>query len=213
MIRELKIMHLIDVDGRSITLRILNEKQLPTHVELDVECIAAFPPTELLGKQFKIIAADYRPYIITGFIYNKLQVLVISGYIEAYKGYAYISYGLPYTEFIKRVSAEEKEPYYKALLEAMKLELATLKTKINECFGEKLNIVESLHKEYSRILDKYIEFYKKAVGLASPELQILVESILATTQPPTPPQPQPTQPTPPPKKGFLQKLKEMFKRR
>lgn len=210
----MKILHLLDVDGKSITLRVLREQEYPTHIELEAECIAAFPPSELIGNQFKIVSADYKPYIITGFktriLGRELHVLVVSGTLSAYKGYAYISYGLPYTEFINRLSVGEKEPFYKKMYESLKLELAVLKSRISECYGEKLDVVESLHEEYSKLLSKYMDFYRRAVGLASPETQVLIESLLAAAQPPTPPTPTPAPAAP--RKGILQRVKELLKK-
>lgn len=204
------ILHLINLDGTSITLKILRETYYPTHIELLVSCIASFPPNELLGKVFKAITTDYRPYIVSAFKTRRTHVMIAFGEIKAYKGYAYIKYAFPSTVFYKKLESEEL--YYKMLYDTISSELATLTANIKKCYDSKLELAEELHNTYSKILEKYIEWYKKSVGLASPEVQIIAESAIAMLQPQPPQQPQQPQ-QPPPKPSLKEKILKLFKRR
>jgi hypothetical protein len=213
MVRR-RYLHLISLEGSSITLEIHNEKWYPTHVELDVTAVSQFPPSKLLGYSFTIISVDYRPYIVSAFKTKTAEVYIAIGELDTYKGRAYISFGYPSTEFYRVITRESNEIYYKKLYDNLKEEFGKLATLISSCYSEKLDIVDKLHREYAKVVDKYQEFYMKSIGLASPEIPALIEGLLSLA--PTPPSPPPTPPPPKPSLkeriiGFFRKLFRRFK--
>jgi hypothetical protein len=203
-----RYLHLISLDGSNITLEIHSEKYYPTHVELDVTVVSQFPPSKLLGYSFTVISVDYRPYIVSALKTKTIEIYIAIGEIDIYKGRAYISFGYPSTEFYRVITRESSEIYYKKLYDSLKEEFGKLATLISSCYSEKLDIVDKLHKEYSRIIDKYQEFYMKSIGLASPEVPVLIEGLLSLAPTPTPPTP----PTPPPKPSLKERILGFFRK-
>ena len=204
-----RYLHLISLDGSSITLEIHNEKWYPTHVELEVTAVSQFPPSKLLGYSFTVITVDYRPYIVSAFKTKTIEVYIAIGEIDTYRGRVYISFGYPSPEFYEVINRESQEIYYKKLYDNLKEEFGKLATLISSCYSEKLDIVDKIHKEYAKVVDKYQEFYMKSIGLASPEIPALIEGLLSLAPTPTPP---PTPPTPPAKPSLKERIIGFFRK-
>jgi hypothetical protein len=189
-------------------LEIHNEKWYPTHVELEVTVASQFPPSQLIGYSFTVISVDYRPYIVSAFKTKRVEVYIAIGEIDVYKGRAYISFGYPSVEFYNLINRESQEIYYKKLYDNLKEELGKLVTSLSSCYSEKLDIIDQMHSAYSKVIDKYQEFYMKSIGLASPEIPALIEGLLSLAPTPTPPTP----PTPPPKPSLKERIIGFFRK-
>lgn len=202
----MKYLHLLDLDASSITLRVLREQWYPTHVVIDAVVESMFPPDpRLLGKEITIVAADYRPYIVTGFKTKKIHVEFLIGKLTPYKGYMIFSSTIPSTQFYSKLTSDGKEVHYKNLYEDLRLKMIELRNSLESCYNEKLINIEEIHKTVSRIITSYLDFYRKALGLTSPEQVLALEAQLGVELLPPPPQP-----SPPPRKSLIQRIKELL---
>lgn len=204
----MKVLHFIELDGRTITVVIKSENVYPTHIETEAECIHSFPKTELERKTFKLLLIpNYNKYIVSKFVVphllRRIEVAVVSGYIEPLKGYAVFKPSLQYPLFINKMSGDFKEIYFKSLYESLKNQLSEIENQ--KGYIECINNINEIHKRYTEAINKYISLFKDALKI-TPDTAVLLESLLSLRELPSPP------PAPPPKKGLLSRIIEKIKR-
>ncbi|MEM1560110.1 MAG: hypothetical protein QXN35_00995 [Ignisphaera sp.] len=205
------ILHMIDVDGKTLTLKVLSENIYPTHIDMHVECIHSFPDIDIVDRKFRLLLIpNYNRYMISRFRVKKIirgtDIVILSGYIDFMKGVAVFKPGLPYNVFIDKISSSSSEPYFKTLYEGLKQQLSNIES--IKGYTECINIVSELHKKYAYVINRYIDIFKDSIQISSPDTALLLESILAMGEIPRTAQQEIQKPA---KKGLLQRIKDMIK--
>jgi len=184
----MRYYNFFDADGTSITIREVSRTRYGIYDELRaivVYCVPINKCEKLLGKEVKVLVTD-----IEDFVFNKIEiprpffrrdeVFVVSGTLIPHQGNLIFVYGLPYAEFISRLSAEAKETYYRDLYLKSRLQLLEAIKSLKEDLEKDIATLSSVTSQCKEIIKKYNDYIIKTFGFLAkgPEGLQAVEAAL-----------------------------------
>ena len=192
----------IDLDGSSITIKVVDREDYLSHTEFRavvVDCVPSVKCKDLKGMEVNVLAVDIERYIFNKVALERFNfvdvIYLVSGTLKPLKGYLVFIHGLPYNVLVNRLSVEGREVFYRDLYYSMRASLEGLLNELKDIAESNIKTLDDVIKKFSEIYKSYNEFLTKSLGFVAkgPEAVVAAEAQLAMLQqalatPPSPPQ-------------------------